>query len=47
MKFQVGVNGGQTIAVNIGNVSHDGGSGGTIFSELAVSTDYFGYFGYH
>ncbi len=37
MKFQVGANGGQTIAVNFGNVSQDGGSGGTIFSRFEVS----------
>ena len=35
--FQVGANGGQTIAVNFGNVSQDGGSGGTIFSRFEVS----------
>jgi flagellin len=37
VKFQVGANGGQTIAVNFGNVSQDGGSGGTIFSRFEVS----------
>jgi len=37
VKFQVGANGGQTIAVNFGNVSQDGGSGGTIFSNFEAS----------
>ena len=37
VKFQVGANGGQTIAVNFGNVSQDGGSGGTIFSSFELS----------
>ncbi|MEL0138604.1 MAG: flagellin [Halieaceae bacterium] len=37
VKFQVGANGGQTIAVNFGNVSQDGGSGGTIFSKFEAS----------
>jgi len=37
VKFQVGANGGQTVAVNFGNVSQDGGSGGTIFSSFEAS----------
>ena len=37
VKFQVGANGGQTIAINFGNVSQDGGSGGTIFSAFEAS----------
>ena len=37
VKFQVGANGGQTLAVNFGNVSQDGGSGGTIFSKFEQS----------
>jgi len=37
VKFQVGANGGQTIAVNFGNVSQDSGSGGTIFSSFEQS----------
>jgi len=37
VKFQVGANGGQTVAVNFGNVSQDGGSGGTIFSNFEAS----------
>ena len=37
VKFQVGANGGQTLAVNFGNVSQDGGSGGTIFSAFEAS----------
>ena len=37
VKFQVGANGGQTVAVNFGNVSQDGGSGGTIFSKFEQS----------
>ena len=37
VKFQVGANGGQTLAVNFGNVSQDGGSGGTIFSNFEQS----------
>jgi len=37
VNFQVGANGGQTIAVNFGNVSQDGGSGGTIFSSFEAS----------
>ena len=37
VKFQVGANGGQTIAINFGNVSQDGGSGGTIFSNFEQS----------
>ena len=37
VKFQVGANGGQTVAVNFGNVSQDGGSGGTIFSRFEAS----------
>jgi len=43
VKFQVGANGGQTVAVNFGNISQDGGSGGTIFSELAVSAGHVGF----
>jgi flagellin len=43
VKFQVGANGGQTIAVNFGNVSQDGGSGGTIFSEFAASAGHVGF----
>jgi len=37
VKFQVGANGGQTIAINFGNISQDGGSGGTIFSNFEQS----------
>ena len=37
VKFQVGANGGQTIAINFGNVSQDGGAGGTIFSNFEQS----------
>jgi flagellin len=37
VKFQVGANGGQTVAINFGNVSQDGGSGGTIFSSFEAS----------
>jgi flagellin len=37
VKFQVGANGGQTVAVNFGNISQDGGSGGTIFSSFEAS----------
>ena len=37
VKFQVGANGGQTVAINFGNVSQDGGSGGTIFSKFEQS----------
>ena len=43
VKFQVGANGGQTVAVNFGNISQDGGSGGTIFSEFAVSAGHVGF----
>ena len=37
VKFQVGANGGQTIAINFGNISQDAGSGGTIFSNFEQS----------
>jgi len=40
VKFQVGANGGQTVAVNFGNVSQDGGSGGTIFSRFEASAGF-------
>lgn len=36
VKFQVGANGGQTIAINFGNISQGGGSG-TIFSKFEQS----------
>ena len=35
--FQVGANGGQTIAVNFGNISQDSGSGGTVFETFETS----------
>ena len=35
--FQVGANGGQTIAVNFGNISQDSGSGATVFETFETS----------
>ena len=35
--FQVGANGGQTIAVNFGNISQDSGSGTTVFEKFEQS----------
>lgn len=35
--FQVGANGGQTVAVNFGNISQDSGSGGTVFETFETS----------
>ena len=35
--FQVGANGGQTVAVNFGNISQDSGSGATVFEPFEAS----------
>ena len=35
--FQVGANGGQTVAVNFGNISQDSGSGATVFETFETS----------
>jgi flagellin len=35
--FQVGANGGQTVAVNFGNISQDSGSGTTVFETFETS----------
>ena len=37
VKFQVGANGGQTIAVDFGNISQDSGSGATVFETFEQS----------
>ena len=37
VKFQVGANGGQTVAVDFGNISQDSGSGATVFETFEQS----------